>query len=142
MGLILGSQEAANEFWRLQKEGDPKFKEAIAGLNLSLLMVYHDCSGNVDRQLAITFEDGKFTEIEASEKPAPSDLRTAPFDHTRYDFRVQAPINTIIDMCKGKINMLETLPQVKIDGDFAKLMTNARGFMRFIEFLGTKDLEP
>ena len=142
MGLGLGTQEAANEFWRLQGEEDPKFKQAIAGLNLSLLMVYHDCPGNVDRQLAITFEDGRFTEIIASEKLAPSDLRTAPFDHTKYDFRVQAPVKTIVDMCKGKMNFIETLPQVKIDGDFAKLMANAQGFMRFIEFLGTLDLEP
>jgi len=142
VGLHLGTQEAANEFWKLQEKGDPKFKEAIAGLNLSLLMVYHDCPGNVDRQLAITFEDGRFTEIIATEKPAPSDLRTAPFDHTKYDFRVQAPIKTIIDLCNGKMNMIEALPQVKIDGDFAKLMANAQGFMRFIEFLGTLDLEP
>ena len=142
MGLSLGTQEAANEFWRLQEDGDPKFKEAVAGLNLSLVMVYHDCPGNVDRQLAITFEDGKFIEIAASEKPAPSDLRTAPFDHTRYDFRVQAPVNTIVDMCKGKMNMIEALPQVKIEGDFSKLMTNVQGFMRFMEFLGTLDIEP
>jgi hypothetical protein len=142
MGLHLGTQDAANEFWKLQEKEDPKFKEAIAGLNLSLLMVYHDCPGNVDRQLAITFEDGRFTEIIATEKPAPSDLRTTLFDHTKYDFRVQAPVNTIIDLCKGRMNMIEALPQVKIDGDFAKLMTNAQGFMRFIGFLGTLDLEP
>jgi len=142
VGLQLGTQEAANEFWRLQEERDPKFMEAIAGLNLNLLMVYHDCPGEMDRQLAITFEDGKFTEIAVSEKQAPSDLRTVPFDHTKYDFRVQAPVNTIIDMCKGKMNMIEALPQVKIEGDFARLMANVQGFMRFMEFLGTLDLEP
>jgi len=142
MGLSLGTQETANIFFRLQGEEDPKFKQAIAGLNLSLLMVCKDCPGNVDRQLAITFKNGRFTEIIATEKPAPSDLRTAPFDHTKYDFRVQAPVKTIVALCNGKIDFLEALPVVKIDGDFAKLMANAQGFMRFIEFLGTLDLEP
>jgi hypothetical protein len=96
----------------------------------------------VDRQLAISFEDGKFAEIIPTEKPAPSDLRTAPFDHTKYVFRVQAPVNTLVDMCNGKIDMLEALPLTKIDGDFGKLMANAEGFIRFIEFLGTCDIEP
>jgi len=142
MGLGLGTQEAANEFWRLQGEEDPKFKQAIAGLNLSLLMVCKDCPGNVDRQLAITFKDGRFTEIIASEKPAPSDLRTAPFDHTKYDFRVQAPVNTIIDLVSGKIDMLQAIPATKIEGNFAQLMVNALGFMRFLGFLKTLPLEP
>jgi hypothetical protein len=142
MGLKLGTQETANLFFKMQSEGDPKFMESIAGLNLSLLMVCHDCPGNVDRQLAISFVDGRFTEIIASEKPAPSDLRTAPFDHTKYDFRVQAPISTIVDLCNGKMDLIEAIPVTKIDGDFAKLMANAQGFMRFIQFLGTLDLEP
>jgi len=138
----LGTQETANIFFRLQAEGDPKFKQAIAGLNLSLLMVCQDCPGNVDRQLAISFKDGRFTEVTATEKPAPSDLRTASFDHTKYDFRVQAPVNTLVDLCNGKIDFLEAIPVVKIDGDFAKLMANVQGFIRFTEFLGTLDLEP
>jgi len=142
MGLHLGTQELSNILFRLQEEGDPKFKEAIAGLNLGLLMVCKDCPGNVDRQIAISFKDGRFTEIIHTEKPAPSDLRTAPFDHVKYDFRVQAPVNTLVDLCNGKMNMLEALPLVKIDGDFAKLMANAQGFMLFTEFLGTLDIEP
>jgi hypothetical protein len=142
MGLSLGKQELSNILLRLQEEGDPKFKEAIAGLNLGLLMVCQDCPGNVDRQLAISFEDGRFTEIIHTEKPAPSDLRTAPFDHTKYDFRVQAPVNMLVDLCNCKTNLIETLPAVKIDGDFAKLMANVQGFIRFTEFLGTLDIEP
>ncbi len=142
MGLSFGTQETADYFLKLQEDGDPKFKEAIAGLDLSLLMVSLDCPGNVDRQLAITFEGGRFIQAIATEKPAPSDLRTAPFDHTKYNFRLQAPQQTYLDMISGKMDMLQALPAVKIEGDFAKLMAKAQGFMRFIEFLGTLDLEP
>ncbi len=142
MGLKLGSQELANECWRLQEINDPQFMEAIQGLSLSLLFVSCDCSGNEDRQLAIVFDEGKFAEIIVSIKPAPSDLRTAPFDHTKYDFRVQAPVDVLIDMIKGQANMLETLPKVKVEGDFGKLMANAQGFMRFIEYLQNLDIEP
>jgi len=142
MGLSFGTQETANYFLKLQEDGDPKFKEACAGLTLSLFMVCQDCPGNVDRQLAITFVDGRFTEIIATEKPAPSDLRTAPFDHTKYDFRVQAPVNTIIDLVSGKIDMLQAIPATKIEGNFAQLMVNALGFMRFLGFLKTLPLEP
>lgn len=142
MKFSLGTQETANEFWKMQEEEDPAFMEAIKGLDLNLLMVCNDCPGNVDRQLAISFEDGKFAEIIATEKPAPSDLRTAPFDHTKYDFRVQAPIDTLVDLCNCKIDLVEALPLTKIDGDFAKLMANAQGFMRFIEYLGSIGIEP
>lgn len=142
MGLKLGSQELANECWRLQEEKDPKFIEAIAGLNLGLLFVSLDCSGNEDRQLAIVFEDGKFSEILVTIKPAPSDLRTAPFDHTKYDFRVQAPVVVLMEMISGKAKMLDTIAKVKIDGDFGKLMANAQGFSGFIEYLQNLDIEP
>lgn len=142
MGLHLGTQEGANMFLKLQEDGDSKLKEAVAGLTLSLLLVCQDCPGNMDRQLAITFEDGKFTDVIATEKHAPSDLRTAPFDHTKYDFRAQAPVRTFVDMCNGRINLIEAIPQVKVDGDFAKLMASAQSFIRFLEFIGTLDVEP
>ena len=140
MGFSLGTQELADEFWRLQEAEDPAFLEAIKGLNFSLLFVCLDCPGSVDRQLALVFEDGRFAEIILTERPAPSDLRTARFDHTKYDCRVQAPVDTYMDMVKGEMDLVETLPKVKIDGDFGRLMANTHGFARFIEFLGTMDI--
>jgi hypothetical protein len=142
MGFGLGTQELANEFWRLQKEGDPAFLEAIKDLNFSLLFVCLDCPGNLDRQLAIIFEDGKFAEITTTEKPAPSDLRTAPFDHTHYYCRVQAPVQTLVDLCHGKIDLLEATKVLHVEGDFGKFMVQIQGFIRFMEFLGTMDIEP
>ena len=141
MGLSLGSQELADECLRRQEE-DPGFQEQMKGLEAKLLMVSTDCPGNEDRQLAIVFEDGRLTEIMAEAKPAPSDLRTAPFDHTKYEFRIQAPQDTFIDMISGKMDMIQALPVVKIEGDIGKLMAKAEGFTNFIKYLGTMDIVP
>jgi putative sterol carrier protein len=141
MGLSLGSQELADECLRRQEE-DPEFQEKLKGLDVKLLMVCNDCPGNEDRQLAIVFEDGRLTEIFVEAKPAPSDLRTVSFDHTKYEFRVQAPEDTLIDMINGKMDMIQALPVVKIEGDIGKLMAKAEGFANFIKFLGTMDIVP
>jgi putative sterol carrier protein len=138
MGLSLGSQELADECMKRQEE-DPEFQEQMKGLEVKLLMVCNDCPGNEDRQLAIVFEDGRLTEITIEAKPAPSDLRTAEFDHTKFEFRVQAPEETLIDMINGKMDMIQALPVTKIEGDIAKLMAKAEGF---IKFLGTMDIVP
>jgi len=142
MGLPLGSQELADEFWRLEREKDPAYLEAVQGLNIRFLMLCLDCPGNEDRQLALTIEDGHFTKIEVSRAPAPSSLRTVPFDHTQYDFRGAAPENIFIDMIKGRIGMLDVLPHIKIDGDFARLMATVQGFMSFIAYLKNVDIVP
>jgi hypothetical protein len=141
MGLRLGTQELADECMRRQEE-DPAFQEKLRGLTIRLLFVGIDCPGSEDRQLALDIENGHFAEIVVSAKPAPSDLRTAPFDHTKYDFRVQAPQQTLIDLIHGKIDLLGALDKVKIEGDIAKLMTQFTGFMGFIEYLGTMDIVP
>ena len=141
MGLRLGTQEAADECLRRQDE-DPAFKEKFKGLSITLLFVGTDCPGNEDRQLALDIENGHFNEILVSAKPAPSDLRTAPFDHTKYDFRVQGPQQTLVDMINGKLDILQALDKVKIEGDIGKLMAQFAGFVGFLEVLGTMDLEP
>ena len=140
--MPLGSQELADEFWRLQEEQDPTYLEAMKGLNIRFLMLCLDCPGNEDRQLGLVIEDGQFTKIEVSREPAPSSLRTAPFDHTQYDFRGAAPEQAFIDMIQGKIGMLDILPHIKIDGDFARLMATAQGFIGFIQYLGSVDIVP
>ena len=142
MGLALGSQELANEFWRLQEAGDPGLIAAISGLSIKLLFVGTDCPGNEDRQLALDIEDGRFLEIGVSAKPAPSDLRTAPFDHTKYEFRVLAPQQTLVDMVNGKAFVLDVLGQIKLEGDFGRFMAQVQGFINFIEYLGTLDIVP
>jgi len=141
MGFSLGKQEAADECLRRQDE-DPEYQKRMKGMDIKLLMVCWDCPGNEDRQLAIVFEDGRLTEIITESKPAPSDLRTAPFDHTKYQFRVQAPQATLLDMIHGKMDMIQALPVVKIEGDIGQLMAKVDGFIGFIEYLSTIDIEP
>lgn len=141
MGFPLGSQELANECWRRQDE-DPEFQQKLKGLTIKFLFLCLDCPGSEDRQLALDIEDGRFLEITVTRKPAPSDLRTTPFDHTKYAFRGQTAEQNFIDLINGKMDMLQILPLVKIDGDFNKLMANAGGFMAYIDFLKTMDIEP
>ena len=141
MGLSLGSQELVDECFRRQKEA-PEFKDRLQGLDAKLLFVCTDCPGNEDRQMAIVFEGGRLTEAITEAKPAPSDLRTAPFDQSRYEFRVQAPQSTLLEMINGKMDMIQALSMVKIEGDFSKVMSKADGFMRFIEYMGTIDVVP
>jgi len=141
MGLSLGSRELADECLRLQ-EDDTSFQEQMKGLEVKLLMVCLDCPGNEDRQLAIVFENGRLTEIMTEAKPAPSDLRTASFDHTNYEFRIQAPQETFIDMISGKMDMIQALPVVKIEGDIGRLMSKAEGFVNFIKYLANLDIVP
>jgi hypothetical protein len=141
MGLSLGSRELADECLRLQ-EDDTSFQEQMKGLEVKLLMVCHDCPGNEDRQLAIVFENGRITEIMTEAKPAPSDLRTAQFDHTKYEFRIQAPQATYLDMIHGKMDMIQALPVVKIEGDLGRLMSKAEGFVNFIKYLANLDIVP
>ena len=141
MGLRLGTQEAADECLRRQEE-DPAFKEKFKGLSITLLFVGTDCPGNEDRQLALDIENGHFNEILVSAKPAPSDLRTAQFDHTKYSFRVVAPQQTLIDMINGKAELLDVMGNIKIDGDLGIFMAQVQGFIGFVEYLGTMGIEP
>ena len=141
MGLRLGTQELADECMRRQDE-DPEFQDKLHGLTAKLLFVGTDCPGDEDRQLALDIENGRFNEIIVSAKPAPSDLRTAPFDQTKYDFRVVAPQQTLVEMIMGKMTMLEAMPVVKIEGNIGQLMAKVQGFIGFIEYLGTMGIVP
>jgi putative sterol carrier protein len=142
MGLRLGSQELANEFWRLQKAKDPEFIEAFKGLNINLILLGTDALGKEDKQLFLQIVNGQFVEITPETKPAPSDLRTKPFDHTKYDCRAIAPQQTLIDLCNGKIDLIEAITKVKLEGDIGKLMAQFAEFMNFIKYLGKIGIEP
>ena len=141
MGFGLGTQALADECMRRQDE-DPTFQQKLKGLTARLLFVSTDCPGNEDRQLALDIENGRFNEIVVSAKPVPSDLRNAPFDHTKYSFRVVAPRQLLIDMINGKAELLDVMGKIKIDGDMGIFMAQVQGFIGFIEYLGTMGIEP
>jgi putative sterol carrier protein len=142
MGIRLGSQETANEFWKLQREGNPQFMEAIKGLHIKIILLGTDAPGKEDKQLSLDIENGRFIEIVPETKPAPSDLRTKPFDHTKYQCRAIAPQQTLVDMCNGKTDVLQAMYKVKIEGDSGVLLTQMSSFMKFMEFLGRMDIQP
>jgi putative sterol carrier protein len=120
---------------------DPSFQAKLKGLNLKLLFVGLDCPGNEDRQLALELDHGRFASIGVSSKPAPSELRSAPFDPAKYDFRVQAPQKTLVDLINGRMDLITAIQLVKIEGDIGKVMAQAAGFIGFIDLLSTMDIE-
>jgi hypothetical protein len=141
MGFRFGTRELADECIR-QQDTNPSFQSNLKGLNLKILFVGTDCPGREDRQLAIDLEQGRFVDIEVSAKPSPSDLRTVPFDHTKYDSRVQAPQHVLVDVISGKVDLITAIQMLKIEGNIGKLMSQAAGFIGFIDLLGTMDIEP
>lgn len=139
--MRLGSQELADEFFRRQKE-DPECQEKLKGLTIRLLLLGTDALGAQDRQLAINLQGGRFVSVVPDIRPAPSELRTLPFDKTRYDARVIAPQETLIDLIKGRIDLADALGKVQIEGDLTYLMSQFEGFQAFITFISSMDIEP
>ena len=134
------SKDMVDEMVKLA-EADAELPSKLKELTIRLQMVGTDCPGNEDRQLSIILEDGKLTNMEIEVYPAPSDLRTAPLDKTRFDSRVLCPYETLLDLVQERISMVASLGKVKIDGDLPKLMTQVEGFIAFLQYMNTVPLE-
>ena len=139
--MRLGSEELRDEIMRRQSV-DPEFQSKLKGLTFRLILLGIDAPGGQDRQLAINLQAGKFINVDVDVQPAPSPLRTAPFDHNRFDARVIAPQQTLIDLVHGNIDLATALGKVQIEGNITKLTAQAPGFIAFINFLATMDIEP
>lgn len=134
------SKEMVDEMVKLA-EADAELPSKLKELTIRLQMVGTDCPGNEDRQLSIILEDGKLTKMELEVYPAPSDMRTAPLDKTRFDSRVLCPYDTLLDLVQERISMVASLGKVKIDGDLPKLMTQIEGFIAFLQYMNTVPME-
>ena len=134
------SKEMVDEMVKLA-EADAELPSKLKELTIRLQMVGTDCPGNEDRQLSIILEDGKLTNMEMEAYPAPSDMRTAPLDKTRFDSRVLCPYETLLDLVQERISMVASLGKVKIDGDLPKLMTQVEGFIAFLQYMNTVPME-
>jgi hypothetical protein len=134
------SKEMVDEMVKLA-EADAELPSKLKGLTIRLQMVGTDCPGNEDRQLTIILEDGKLTNMEMEVYPAPSEMRTAPLDKTRFDSRVLCPYETLLDLVQERISMVASLGKVKIDGDLPKLMTQVEGFIAFLQYMNTVPME-
>ena len=134
------SNEMLDEMMKRAEE-DPELPEKLKELTIRLQMVGTDCPGNEDRQYTVIVTDGKLIGIEMVIQSAPSELRTAPIDKTKFDSRVLCPYETLLDLVQERISMVASLGKVKIDGDLPTLMTQIEGFIAFLQFMNTLPLE-
>ena len=141
MTISLFCPEMREEFLRRQ-DLDPVCKQKLRGLTFRLIMLSLDAPGNQDRQMAMNLQGGRFINIIYDIRPAPSELRTMPFDKTRYDARVSAPHQVFVDLCQGKIDLMTVSSKVKLEGNINKLKGQIEGFVGFIDYLTTMDIVP
>ena len=140
MGIKLGTQDLTDEIFKRQ-ESDPEFQERLKGLTFNLLLVGTDDPKNHDWQYSIVLQKGRFISVELDTKPSPSDLREPTFDKVNFDAKAVSDHQTLFELVSGKLDLLEAIQKVKIEGDFGKLMNQLAGFMSFLEFLSTMDIE-
>ncbi len=141
MGISLFSPEMREEFLRRQ-DTDPVLKQVLKGLTFRLIMLSLDAPGEQDRQMAMNLQRGRFISIVYDIQPAPSELRTIPFDSKRFDARGTAPHQVFVDLCTGKRELISTFPLVKIEGNIGKLMGQIEGFTALINFISKMDIVP
>jgi len=140
MGLRLGSQELVDAIIKRQDE-DPAFRKVFQGLSLDVLFVATDCPANEDRQYHITIKNGKFTNIKVDIQPAPSKLRDPAFDKERFDYKVISDHKLFFDLLKGKIDLIQWITKVRVEGDFGKPISQLAALGKLLEVLSTMDLE-
>ena len=141
MPLSLFVEEMREEMLRRQ-DLDPLFKTKLKGLTFRLVMLSLVAPGNQDRQMAMNLQGGRFINIVYDIQPAPSELRTMPFDRNRFDARVTASHDLFVDLCQGKVDIMNAFTKVKIEGDMSKLMGQIEGFVGLIDYLGSMDIAP
>ena len=141
MTIGLFAPEMREEFLRRQ-DLDPLCKQKLRGLTFRLIILTTDAPGNQDRQMAMNLQGGRFINIIYDIQPAPSEMRTMPLDKMRYDAKVTAPHQLVVDLCQGKIDIMSAFPKVKVEGNMSKLMGQIEGFVGFLDYLTTMDIVP
>jgi hypothetical protein len=141
MGFRLFTEELRDEIMKKQRE-DPELQEKLKGLTFRLLLVGTDAPGGEDRQLAINLQAGKFINVGVTKDRAPSYLRNASFDRMKFDAKVIGDHQTLFDLVTGKLDLILAFDKVHIEGDTSKLSAQLPGFIGFIEYLSTMNIEP
>jgi len=103
LGISLFSPEMREEFLRRQ-DVDLDLKQVLKGLTFRLIKLSLDAPGNQDRQMAMNLQGGRFISIVYDIQPAPSGLRTMPFDSKRFDARGTAPIKYLLSYAQARGN--------------------------------------
>lgn len=128
------TQEMLDEVVKRAEE-NPNSASELKRLTIRIVLLATDAPGNEDRQAALTLDNGKFTSAAVETRPAPSDLRAAPFDSSKYDARVTSPYSTLVELLSGDISMMrmmKALGKMQVDGSKSKLMTQAAGFIALL----------
>jgi len=141
MGFRLFTEELRDEILKKQRE-DPELQEKLKGLTFRLLLVGTNAPGGEDRQLAINLQAGKFITVSVTKEAAPSYLRSASFDRMKFDAKVVGDHQTLFDLVSGNLDLLAAFDKVQIEGDTSKLSAQLPGFIGFIDYLSTMDIEP
>jgi hypothetical protein len=141
MAFRLGSQEMVDEMLKKQDE-DPELKARLKKLSLRLLLVGTDTPGGQDWQYAITLQKGRFTSVEVDTRPAPSELRDLSLNKELFDFKAVGDHLTLVELVTGKINLLEAMQKVKLEGDVGQLVTQYDGISGLLDFMASMGLEP
>lgn len=141
MAISLFCPEMREEFLRRQ-DLDPMFKIKLRGLTIRMVMLSLDAPGNQDRQMAMNLQGGRFINIIYDTLPAPSELRTMPFDQKRFDCRFTAPHQVFVELCQGKTDVMTAFPKCKVEGNVSKLMGQIEGIVGLIQYLATLDIVP
>lgn len=141
MAFRLGSQELVDEILNKQDQ-DPELKVRLKNLTIRLLLVGTDAPGGNDWQYAITLQKGQFVSVDVDTKPAPSELREPSLNKELFDLKAIGNHQTLVDLVTGKIDLLEAMQKVRIEGDAGSLVTQYDGITGLLDFLASMGLEP
>ena len=82
-----------------------------------------------------------FTGVGVEIEPAPSKLREPTFDKEEFDFKAIGDYESFSGLLRGKIDLVEWITKVKLEGDFGKPLSQLTRLTGFLDVLATMDLE-
>lgn len=134
------SQEMVDEL-KKRGETDPATQKTLHGVTIGVILLATDCPGNEDRALNVDIGDGKLREPTMQVKPAPSDLRTAPFDQDKYIVKISGHYSVIGQALTGKTALITVLDKLSIEGDLTKFMNQLGAIQNIIDVVSALPLE-
>lgn len=105
---------------------DDGMTKTLKGQSLKLIWLALDCPGGVDMFMEVSCNKGEWQPPKTEQIPAPSDLRTVPFD-SQWLARISGKYEDMSKIAKGEASPFEVLNSkaYKIEGDIMKIMPMA-----------------
>jgi putative sterol carrier protein len=122
-----------------KSNSDAEYLKKAKGMTFKAQLLVTDCPGGVDKLIDVDLKDGKVVSIKLQEKPAPSELRTTPFDAKQCFLRATSSYEMFTKLNKGEIAPIQALSSgdYKLDGDMAKIMEKMGLVVAFNEFMAS-----